>query len=121
MCCLTVRALPAADRDRTLLLPNGGRYVGDFNADFRQNGNGTEFRANGSEAASGQCRNGGMHGCGKVIYDGGDRYKGGFVDGQRSGLGTFTWADGRVYEGEWSADEASGFGMKRGSDGSLAE
>jgi len=81
------RAARAADPGRTLLLPNGGHFVGEFNKEFRPHGEGTEFRADGSEAASGQWRHGKMNGRGKGISPCGHRFDGELVDGKRSGLG----------------------------------
>ena len=34
------------------------------------------------------------------IYNNGDKYVGGFVDGKRSGKGTYTWASGNKYIGD---------------------
>ena len=65
----------------------------------------------GSEEASGQWRDGKLHGRGKWTDTSGARYEGEFVDGQMSGLVTYTWADGRVYRGEWANGRRSGLGV----------
>ncbi|MFP5461220.1 MAG: hypothetical protein ACLGII_06535, partial [Gammaproteobacteria bacterium] len=77
-----------------LLLPDGGRYIGQLNAQNQQTGQGVEFDADGSVVASGQWRDGKMHGRGRQILPIGDRYEGEFVAGKRSGLGSYTWPDG---------------------------
>ena len=112
-------AVRAADPKRTLLVPAGGHFVGDFNADFRPHGEGTQYRADGSEAASGQWRDGNQHGHGKQILLNGDCYEGDFVDGTRSGLGTYTWAEASMFEGEWVDNECSGFGVMWDKHGTL--
>ena len=94
-----------------LLLPDGGHYIGEFNADSRPHGEGVEFRADGTETASGQWREGQLHGRGRIIHANGDRYEGEVVAGQASGLGSFTWADGREYVGELSDNIFEGFGF----------
>ena len=118
---MTAQAIPAADRRRTLLLPGGGHFIGDFNEDFKPHGNGMQYRADGSKAASGQWRNGELHGRGEQIHPDGSRYEGEFTNGWHNGVGRRTWANGDVHEGEWAADEASGFGIKWRWDGSLVQ
>ena len=100
-------------------MADGGHFVGDFNAEFKPHGEGTRYRADGSELFSGQWRDGKMHGRGKLLYSSGDCYEGDFVAGQMSGLGMFTWGDGRVFEGEWAGVQMSGFGMQWSQNGTL--
>lgn len=45
------------------------------------------------------------------VYDSGNVYGGGMLNGERSGEGTLTFADGEKYVGNWLADEMSGFGV----------
>ena len=72
----------AADPNRTLLLPSGGHYVGDVDRE-RQHGRGTEFHSNGSAAASGEWRDGKLHGFGvKWNADRGLQQCGRFEDGE---------------------------------------
>ena len=114
-------AARAADPERTLLMPNGGHFVGEleFNAEFRPHGEGTEYSDDRSEYASGQWRDGKMHGRGEQTFSNGDRYVGEFVAGQRSGLGTATLADRVVYEGEWVDGRRSSLGVQWDKDGKV--
>ena len=68
--------------------------------------------------ASGQWRDGKLHGRGKTVCDGG-RYEGEFVAGQMSGLGAFTWPDGNVYEGEFRKGDFGGFGVQWTAEGEV--
>lgn len=116
---MTAQAIPAEQRHRLLLLPSGNCFVGDFNAEFKAHGRGTEFRPNGSEAASGQWRDGRLHGCGKQNNPEASRSEGNFVDGHYSGVGTFTWLQGTVYEGDLAEGKRSGLGMLWSRDSAL--
>ena len=107
--------------ERTLLLPSGGHYVGEFNAQHQPHGQGVEYQANGSEAASGQWHNGELHGCGKRSLPSGHRCEGEFVAGKMNGTGAFTWVNGRVYEGEFRADVSSGLGVEWTAKGKVAK
>ena len=118
-CCTT--AAKGAPPEITLLLPNGGHFVGDFNAQFIRHGEGVHFSADGSEVASGQWRDGKQHGPDKWANPDGRRYEGEFVDSMFSGLGKYTWADGRMFEGEFKNDVSSGFGISWTADGNVAE
>jgi len=82
-------------------MPGGGHSIGEFNADFTPHGKGTEYRADGSEAANGQWRNGELHGIGEQIHPDGSRYEGEFTNGWHNGVGRRTWASGDVHEGVW--------------------
>lgn len=113
-------AARAADPGRTLLLPNGRHYVGDFNADFQPHGRGTEYRADGSEAASGQWSDGKLHGRGKRTDPNGDRYEGDFVGGVRCGVGSHVHG-GKAAHGEWADGRMSGFGLQWNRNGALTE
>jgi len=97
-----VHVLLAAQKskaERVLLLPSGGHYVGDISADFRQDGLGSEYRADGSECASGQWHDGKLH-----------------------GLGTEYGAHGSVSaSGEWADGKLHGFGLRWDQDGELEE
>ena len=89
----------------------GATYVGQLNGEGQPHGSGTKFRADGSEVASGQWRDGKLHGRGKTVLSSGDRYEGDFVDGEFSGLGTYTWAD----------NKRSGFGVKWNKEGKVGK
>ena len=92
-------AARAAPVKLTLLLPDGGHYVGDCNEDSVPHGEGTKYRADGSEAASGQWRDGKLHGRGKKMYSSDDRYFGEFVCDAWDGLGALTFSD---VEDQWA-------------------
>jgi hypothetical protein len=110
-----------ADGGADLLLPDGGRYVGQFNEQRQPHGEGVKFHADGSERASGQWRDGKLHGRGKEIFPKGSRYEGDLIDGKWSGLGTFTWADGRVFQGELDENASNGFGVEWTAAGEMAK
>jgi len=103
-----------------MLFPDGGHYVGGFNAQFMRHGEGVRFSADGSELANGQWRDGKQHGRGQR-FCGDDRYEGEFVDGQMSGLGVYTWADRRVFEGEFGGDDFNGLGVVWTAEGDMAK
>lgn len=64
-CSCRLRGAPAAPLEHTLLLPSGDHYIGEFNEGrWRPLGLGTEYRADGSATASGEWRNGELHGHG---------------------------------------------------------
>ena len=98
-------AARAADPARTLLLSSGGHYVGEFNANFRPHGDGVEFHAGGLEAASGQWRDGKLHGRGKLTFLDGSCQSGQFTDCY-SGLDAYTHSD------EFRSLRMEGFGMR---------
>lgn len=102
-------AARAALAENTLLLPTGGHFVGEFDAEFKPHGKGAEYRADSSELASGQWRDGKLHGRGNETYDNG-RYEGEFEAGKRSGTGVYSFVDGTLFEGQY-ADKRSGFGV----------
>jgi len=99
----------------TIQLPNGGCSVGELNNErqpVEPHGAGEQFRADGSGWASGQWRDGELHGRGDQFFPNGNRYEGEFVDGEFSGLGALTWTDGRVYEGEFKEGGFNGLGVE---------
>ena len=116
----TATAAKGAPPDRTLLFPDGGHYVGEFNAQFMRHGEGVRFSADGSVLANGQFCDGKQHGRGRR-FCGGDRYEGEFVAGQLSGLGAYTWANGRVFEGEFGGDDFNGLGVVWTAEGEMAK
>jgi len=100
-------------------MPDGGHFVGGFNANFRPHGEGVRFAADGAEVASGQWRNGGLLCRGKIALPDGDHYEGELVAGQMSGLGTLAFVDGRVFEGEFDDGQRSGLGVEWNKDGEM--
>ena len=82
---------------RTLILPDGTRYVGDYRKD-RFTGKGTLTWANGDKC-EGDFVNNKITGKGTFIWANGDKYEGDFVNGNRTGKGTYTWANGNSVRG----------------------
>jgi hypothetical protein len=37
-----------------------------------------------------------------MLFDNGDKYQGGWLEGMKHGFGVYEFADGSVYEGEWA-------------------
>ena len=116
---LVAAAARAADRELTLLMHEGGHYVGGFN-DYQPDGQGTMYHP-GDRTASGQWRNGKQNGIGTFNFPLGGLYEGNFVDGKYSGLGKWTCPDGDVFEGEWADNKRSGFGVIWAKDGKVTQ
>lgn len=123
VCVLVCKPSSAKGRSITTVkrakLPDGGRYTGQINKQGNAQGQGTKYRADGSEEASGEWHNGELHGRGKMSLNG-DSYEGDFVDGEMIGLGTYTYADGRVFEGEFHGS-ANGFGIQWNREGEIVK
>ena len=59
-------------------------------------------------------------GPGKMTYDSGNTYEGGFLDDKFHGdKGIYTWTDGDKYVGSWKNGERNGKGMFKYADGSV--
>ena len=52
-----------------------------------------------------------------MLYGGGDRYEGGWIQGKRSGRGTCLYANGDKYRGEWESGLRHGYGVCVFKDG----
>lgn len=76
---------------------------------------------NGKITYTGYVRNNKMNGQGKLVYDNGDVYEGGFVNGVFSGKGTFTSHSGWTYEGEFKNGQAHGQGKLIAKDNTVYE
>ena len=64
--------------------------------------------------------NGNRQGLGKMTYDSGNYYEGGFLDDKFHGdQGTYHWSDGDEFIGEWNDGERHGKGAFRNADGSV--
>ncbi len=63
---------------------------------FAQNGN----------CLSGNCRDG----VGTYLWNNGEKYVGGFQNGEMHGTGTYAWPNGHKYEGEWRNGRQNGLG-----------
>ena len=133
---LSDAAALAAPVQRTLLLPDGGHFVGEFSADFKPHGEGIEFAADGTERASGQWRDGFQHGHGWQLKADGNRYEGGFAwghfvgilkdyadltfaDACVGGVGKLTQTDGSVYEGDFFMCDRLGLGVQWDKNGNM--
>jgi len=67
---------------------------------------------------TGYLNNGVFDRYGKVIYDNGNTYEGGFNNGLQQGMGTYTWASsGNSYYGEWDCGNIHGLGTFTWSNG----
>ena len=63
---------------------------------------------------------GNRHGKGKMTYETGNYYEGGFVDDKYHGVkGVYHWSDKDEYEGSWKDGERNGIGIFRYADGSV--
>lgn len=61
-----------------------------------------------------------MHGKGKLTYNNGDIYEGGFFEGKKFGDGTYTWSSTKaVYRGKWNHDKMHGEGTLTSQDGQV--
>jgi len=56
------------------------------------------------------------HGHGRIVYECGNVYDGGWEQDKRSGVGTYTYACGDVYVGDWKDGKYHGRGHYVGSD-----
>ena len=66
-----------------------------------------------------QDANGHRSGKGKILYQIGSMYEGGFVNNKYDGNGVYTWEDGDKYEGGWKDGERNGTGTFTKADGTL--
>ena len=57
-------------------------------------------------------------GHGKIRYEDGSHFEGGFANGEKEGLGVMYYADGASHEGEYKRGVRSGAGCYRFADGS---
>ena len=130
MLCAPVNAqqsrLPVCPKDEglfwsecygSIILPNGGKYVGEF-LDNQFNGNGTLTFPDGDEY-KGEWKEGKHNGQGTLTLPGGDKYIAVFRNNKPNGPGTYTSSDGTKYTGEFSDWKFSGHGTLNLSDGSV--
>ena len=66
----------------------------------------SDLRSTGNEVGSNSSQNGIQ----TEIYNNGDKYVGGIVNGKRSGKGTYTWASGNKYIGDFIDGKRTGNG-----------
>ena len=122
----------------TLIMANGGRYVGEFK-EFSRNGQGTytfhymnekyvgEWKDNRKHGQGtltnnkfkyeGQFLYGTKHGQGTMTESNGDKYVGEFKDGKKNGQGTMTESNGDKYVGEFKDGKKNGQGTSTGPNG----
>ena len=63
---------------------------------------------------------GDRHGQGKMTYDSGNYYEGGFVNNKFHGeKGIYHWQDGDEYSGSWKDGERHGVGLFKNANGSV--
>lgn len=104
---------------KTVSLPGGGKYEGEF-VDGKRHGKGKYTFAQGGQY-EGDFFHGIMHGRGMLKLANGNQYKGEFVNGQKQGRGTYTFIDGDKYEGDWVDNKATGQGIFTYSNGDKYE
>ena len=100
----------------TMTLPDGTKYVGEFN-DGVKSGLGKLEYANGT-VYEGDFLGEAPHGRG-VITTAEGRYEGQLDAGSKHGLGKMTFADGRGYEGNFNNDRIDGAGTLTKADGTV--
>ena len=100
-------------RKKTITLPDGSTYVGDFIEDETLP-NEDEFTIFCGETD--ETKN--FHGFGIYTFLSGEKYKGEFKDGEFHGQGTLTFSNGEKYIGEFKNSKFHGQGTKTFSDGS---
>ncbi|WP_443641055.1 trypsin-like peptidase domain-containing protein [Candidatus Njordibacter sp. Uisw_039] len=97
----------------TYTLADGGKYVGEYNDDYR-NGQGTYTFGPESEWAGdvyvGEWKDNEKNGQGTYTHANGDKYVGEYKDDKRTGQGTYTWPNGDKYVGEYKDDKRTGQG-----------
>ena len=97
---------------------DGDLYEGELRNDHKH-GQGTMRFADGrvfvGEYVNGQMTEG------KMIYQDGSTYEGGWADGMRHGRGKCVFTDGSIYEGEFREGEFHGHGKMTWSDGGWYE
>jgi len=64
----------------------------------------------GGDRYEGEILNGNRHGKGKYIWADGDIYEGDFIDGKRTGKGNFIWINGDIYDGDFVDGKRTGKG-----------
>jgi hypothetical protein len=92
----------------TIRLPNGDKYVGEFNGG-KYNGKGTYIKRDGTKYV-GQYKNGQPNGHGTYTYSQGGIYVGEFIDGKRNGHGAFTFRNGDKFVGYYKNGQPNGQG-----------
>jgi len=101
----------------TVVLPDGRRYVGEFQEGIRT-GRGLMMFPDGTKYL-GDWQNDKPHGQGTLSSVGKFEYAGGFANGVREGQGTLETVDGKKYSGQWQNDVPHGLGKITYPDGAM--
>jgi len=101
----------------TVVLPDGRRYVGEFQDGIRT-GRGLMTFPDGTKYL-GDWQNDKPHGQGTLSSAGKFEYAGEFANGVREGQGTLETADGKKYFGQWKNDVPHGQGKITYPDGTV--
>jgi SH3-like domain-containing protein len=101
----------------TVVLPDGRRYVGEFQDGIRT-GRGLMMFPDGTKYL-GDWQNDKPHGQGTLSSVGKFEYAGGFANGVREGQGTLETVDGKKYSGQWQKDVPHGLGKIIYPDGAM--
>ena len=104
------------DGQGTVVMPDGRRYVGEFQNGVRT-GRGLMTFPDGTRYL-GDWRDDKPHGQGTLSSAGKFEYAGAFANGVREGHGTLEAADGKKYTGQWRNDVPHGQGRITYPDGS---
>ena len=107
-------------------LSMGNKYVGQFK-NGKPEGKGTYYHNIGNKAGDiyiGEFKNGKPEGTGKYFYlannpFSGDKYTGGWLNGEKNGYGTYTRSNGNIYIGEFTDGQANGNGTLFWNDGRI--
>eukprot|EP01051_Picozoa_sp_SAG22_P010211 SAG22_NODE_904_length_6586_cov_3.133498_6_plen_286_part_00 len=59
------------------------------------------------------------HGVGKAVFENGDAYEGGYINGRRHGTGKYTFKSGAVYDGDYHNNAKHGTGKMSYADKSV--
>ncbi len=101
----------------TVVLPDGRRYVGEFQNGIRT-GRGLMTFPDGTKYL-GDWHDDKPHGQGTLSAAGKFEYAGGFANGVREGQGTLETVDGKKYSGQWQNDIPHGPGRITYPDGTV--
>ncbi|KAL1530249.1 hypothetical protein AB1Y20_001164 [Prymnesium parvum] len=68
---------------------------------------------------TGEERDGQGHGEGRMVWQNGSSYDGGWVTGEPDGEGEMIWSDGSCYYGQWTAGQRQGYGVYENKAGDV--
>ena len=106
---LKVNPIEGTESNISAKLPDGSTYYGDIKDRRFDDVKGRLVWENGREYVGG-FKNGFIHGIGKQVFANGAKYKGEFKNGMSNGYGIFTFANGDKYEGFFKNDLFDGKG-----------